>query len=168
MAARRPDPYAAIVDEQTFLLLTELEVRKAVRLQYYVSLLGIQAEVEGPTRPADVHLISVQVAQVISQGIRSTDVIGVKPVWPNVHILLVSAHLYNLPTIIGRLIRVVNRHTFEVGERPQPVSLAIAGACFPTTARGGEDLFAQVAALIAEAQRDRAKGHRYRLASTVL
>ncbi len=157
-----------IVDEQTLVLLTDLEVRKAVRLQYYVSLLAVQAEFEGFTPLPETQEVPWQIADVMSREIRNTDAIRIRQAWPHLHVLLVSAPLYNLPIIIERLVRAVNRHPFAISDTSQPVSLAIGGACFPTTARGLEDLSTQVATLVAEAQHDRTRGHRYRLASRFL
>jgi len=158
------DPSASFVNEETFEFITDLEVRKAVRLQYYLSLLAIEPEVNGEIQePAAVVR---QLAQLIQTELRGTDLITLGAS-PRLHVLLVNAQLYNLPAIIERIVRQVRRH-FEVDNKPQAVALSIGGACFPTTARGREDLFGQVTELVAEAQRDRTERYRYRLSSVPL
>jgi hypothetical protein len=164
MAPREVDPRAAIVDEETFTLIADLEVRKAVRLQYYVSLLAIQPEVEGAVTGHDLRNLAYQVADVISAEIRGSDVIGLMRTSPHLQVLLVSAHLYNLPLIIERITRAVSTHAFVADSRSVPVTLSVGGACFPTTARLREELFMQAASLTAQAQQERRGGHRYRLA----
>jgi diguanylate cyclase (GGDEF)-like protein len=159
------DPSTSLVNEEIFEFITDLEVRKAVRLQYYLSLLAIEPEMNGDIQePAAVVR---QLAQLIQTELRGTDLITLGAS-PRLHVLLVNAQLYNLPAIIERIVRQVSRHRFEVDHKPQAVALSIGGACFPTTARGREDLFGQVTELVAEAQRDRTERYRYRLSSVPL
>jgi hypothetical protein len=159
---------APVVDDDTFALITELEIRKAVRLQYYVSLLGVKADLEDNDGVPAPRSVNQQLAEMISLEVRSTDVICVTAAAPYLRILLVNAHLYNLPVVIQRIIRTVSRHVFEVNDRLREVALSMGGACFPSTARGRNDLFTQVSALVTEAQQDRAERYRYRIASTEL
>jgi hypothetical protein len=165
MTPQQFESHAPIVDEDTFTLITELEVRKAVRLQYFVSLLGIEASAEdeqseiAPTRARE------RLAQAIREEIRSCDTIGLIDAEPKLYILLVNANLGNLPLIIERIAQLVNRHrrpTEGLGE----LSLSMGAACFPSSARDRSDLFAQVGSLITEARHDQAERHRYRLPPT--
>lgn len=168
MISQDPHRRAPIVDDDTFALITELEVRKAVRLQYYVSLLGIRADLEDGDEGPAPRSINQQLAELISTEVRSTDVICATPASPYLRILLVNAHLYNLPVVIQRIIRTVSRHVFEINDQLREVALSMGGACFPSTARGRHELFTQVGALVMEAQRDKGERYRYRIASSEL
>ncbi len=171
MAPRHPDLHATVVDEDTFTLIADLEVRKAVRLQYYVSLLAIDVGLPEPLAPeaaAAARRMATQIAERISHEIRGTDLIGLTRAWPHLYVLLVSAHLYNLPTVIERITRAVNAQPVEPGLRPGAVQLRIGGGCFPTTARARQDLFSQAASLATEAGHEPTHGHQYRLAPAAL
>lgn len=161
MPAREHDPGASLIDEELLAFITELEVRKAIRLQYYVSLLGIEPDVRAEAQEPAV--IARQLAELIRAELRGTDLIALEESPSRLHVLLVNAHLYNLPAIIERIIGQVSRHRFEVDDKAQALGLSIGGACFPTSARGREDLFGQVTVLVAEARRDRKERYRYRL-----
>jgi hypothetical protein len=157
---------APVVDDDTFALITELEIRKAVRLQYYVSLLGVKADLEDRETVPAPRSVTQQLADMISVEVRATDVICVTPATPSLRILLVNAHLYNLPVVIQRIVRTVSRHVFEVDDGLREIALSMGAACFPSTARGRTDLFTQVTALVGEAEQDRSERYRYRIAST--
>ena len=159
------DPRAPIVDTATFTLLTELELRQAIRLQHYVSLLVLQMDVDQPGQSADVTMLHRLIAEVVRDQIRSTDAVSVTPTPPHVQILLVSAYLDNLPAIIERIAAAVNGRAFEVQGGSAHVTLSIGAACFPTTAQVRTELFHQAVSLSAEARDETgALGHRYRLA----
>jgi hypothetical protein len=160
-----PDPRAPIVDGATFSLVAEMELRQAIRLQYYVSLLVLQADVDQPWRPIDGTMLHRLIAEVVRDQIRSTDVLSVTPTPPYTQILLVSAYLDNLPVIIERIAAAVNGRAFETQGGSAHVTLSMGGACFPTTAHVRAELFHQAVSLSAEARGERGVlGHRYRLA----
>jgi hypothetical protein len=166
MAPRDPGPRGTVVDENTFTLVTELEVRKAVRLQYYVSLLAIQPDPEGDAQHPNPDKLARQLAQVISRQVRGTDLICFTSAFPHLHLLLVSTDLPNLPVVIQRITQEVSRHVFQVNGQRKPVALSMGGACFPTTAGTREDLVSQVASLVTEARQGPLGRYRYRLAET--
>jgi GGDEF domain-containing protein len=158
------DPRAPVVGRETFTLMAELAIRQAVRLQYYVSLVAIEADIEGFGATPDLGTLYRLLAEVIRGHVRGTDLITVTP--PHVHVLLVSAHLHDLPTVIERIATAVSRHTFDANGRRGRVTLSIGGASFPTTARARPELFRQVESLSAAARSEAgAPGHRYRLAA---
>jgi hypothetical protein len=164
MAGPDRNSNAFVLDHETFALIAELEVRKAVRLQYFVSLLAIHPDVDGGPPPED---LDQQLAQVVRSEVRGTDVIGLQGT-SGLHILLTNAPLDDLAAIIERITRAVNRHVFKVQDQRLPVTLSTGGSCFPTTARGRDDLFGQVHMLAAEAREQRTGRSRYRLASNGL
>lgn len=165
MTAMDRGPRGTIVDGETFDFIAELEVRKAVRLQYYVSLLAVQPEVEGGEDAPDPGALASQLARVISQQIRGTDLVGLTRSVPNIHILLINANLRDLPAVIQRILQEVNRHRFQVNGHSKAARLSVGGSCFPATASTRQDLFAQASTLLADARRAREPRHRYRLSS---
>jgi hypothetical protein len=159
------DPRAPIVDAATFTLLADLELRQAVRLQYYVSLLVLRLDIDQPRPPTDGAALHRLIAEVVRDQIRSTDVVSVTPTPPYVQILLVSAYLDYLPAIIERIAAAVNGRAFETQGGSAHVTLSMGGSCFPTTAHGRGELFYQAVTLSAEAREETgAPGHKYRLA----
>jgi TAT (twin-arginine translocation) pathway signal sequence len=158
------DPRAPLVDQETFAQIAELELRQAIRLQYYVSALALwidTGEADLPKRLSSYRSI----AEAIRDDIRSTDVLSVKPAGPSLQILLVGAYLDNLPGIIGRMGAAVKGHGVSVG-----------GACFPTTARDRVELFHVAEAFISDPRSStsevsrslrRSAARRFRIASSL-
>ena len=159
------DPRAPIVDGGTLTLVAELQVRQAMRLQYFVSLLALQVDTEEP-RPHPEWLAPHRlIAEAIRDQIRRTDVVSVTPGSPYLQVLLVSTYLDSLPGIIGRIVVALNGHTFDTNGGAARLTLSMGGACYPTTARDRVELFQQAESLSVEAREDRSRsGHRYRLA----
>jgi hypothetical protein len=159
------DRRAPIVDGETFTLVAELEVRQAVRLRYYVSLVAIQADIEGPQLGIDWVALHHLIAEVIRGQVRGTDVVSVMQESPHLQVLLVNTHLFDLPTVIERIAAAVNRQAFEADGHTGRVTLSMGGATFPTTARARPELFRQAESLSVEARSEPgAPRHRYRLA----
>jgi TAT (twin-arginine translocation) pathway signal sequence len=130
------DPRAPLVDQETFAQIAELELRQALRLQYYVSALVMQIETNEAELPKRSSAY-LAFAEAMRGKIRGTDVLSVKASDPCVQVLLVGAHLHDLPSIIGRVAAVVQGHRVRVG-----------GACFPTTARDKAELLRQAESLL--------------------
>jgi hypothetical protein len=164
-----PDSRALLVDEETFTLVVELEVRQAIRLQYYVCLLVLQADTEERRPDVDWTTLHRLVAEAIRDYIRNTDLVSVRTTPPHVRVLLVSPSLENLPDIIGRIMGAVNGRPFDVDGDAVHVTLSMGGACFPTTARSRAELVRQAQSLSAEARAEAGRsGHRYRVARRTL
>jgi hypothetical protein len=123
------DPRALLVDHETFAQICELELRQAIRLQYYVSALVLRMDTDGAKLSKRLSALR-PIAEGLRDHIRGTDVLSVKPTDPSVHVLLVGASLDSLPSIIGRIAAAVNVQGARVG-----------GACFPTNARDRAELF---------------------------
>lgn len=147
MAPHDLGSHGTVVDEDTFDLVTELEIRKAVRLQYYVSLLAIKPDADDDEIP-DPEALARQLAPIIGQQLRGTDLIGVSAESPQLHVLLINAHLDSLSVVIQRLSEEVGRHVFQINGKRRAVNLSMGGACFPTTAGTRQDLFNQAVALV--------------------
>jgi hypothetical protein len=162
MDPRAPDNHGTVVGEDIFAFVTELEIRKAVRLQYYVSLLAIDV-VDEIDRTEDLRSLTDQVASVISEQLRGTDLIGVSAAGPSLQVLLVNAHLDSLSVVIQRITEEVSRHVFQVNGHLTPVQLIVGGSCFPTTACTRQELVTQAGSVVA-----RERGNRPRRGATDL
>lgn len=127
-----------IVDDDRFALVTELELRKAIRLHYPISMLAIL-----PVSKIPYPRLTGQLAGVIGPVIRGTDLIHLPAAEPSLHVLLVDAPFDQLHGIIQRITEEVGRHTFQLNDQRKAVRLSLGGACFPTTASTLQDLVAQ-------------------------
>jgi len=127
---------AQIVDDNVFRLLIDMEIRKAQRLRYLVSVVCIHVEAE--TGGADASAAVNMVASLI----RSTDAVTALD-QSTVALLLIDAEAANLPTILQRL---------EVALDALPWSAG--GACYPQSAASAEDLLTQAAMMMARARQD--------------
>jgi hypothetical protein len=122
------------VDETLFRFLVELEVAKAQRLRYCVSVVSLV--VDSPEAGADLS----RLAERFVDRVRSTDIIVPNPEssWT---LLLVDAQPQALPSIVQRLAEQLGTLPWSAG-----------GASYPGTARDAEDLLCQAAELGARAQ----------------
>jgi hypothetical protein len=135
---RRTEMGAPIIDGQLLRFLVDIEIRKAQRLRYCVSLVRIAADLAPPgTAPPS----ELPFAEMVASNIRSTDVVAR---WPSTSLtlLLLDADVTSLPSIVGRL-------TTELG-----IVWSAGGSCYPRTATGIEDLLRQAEDGMLKAQRD--------------
>jgi hypothetical protein len=119
---------AHVVDSSTFRLLVDLEVQKAQRLHYCISLLCVH--VDSPqAKPADS--ATPPVADLLFRHLRGTDAIA-----PYAHsslgILLVDAETVHLPSILGRLTEYLETVPWSAG-----------GSCYPRNVTRADDLLRQ-------------------------
>ncbi len=124
---------SSIIDGQLFRFVVDIEVRKAQRLRYCVSLVCIANPPPPPPAPP--------FAEIIARHIRATDAIAP---WASASLalLLVDAEVTNLPSIVRRLMKDL------------PFVWSAGGSSYPRTASGAEDLLRQATDLMLEAQKD--------------
>ena len=142
MVSRRSSGYlpggAHLVDGSTFRFLVNLEVQKAQRLHYCISLLCLTADLQ-PARTAESAMMPI--ANLLLRSLRSTDVIA-----PYAHssltILLVDAETAHLPSILARLT-----------EHLETVPWSAGGSCYPRNATRLEDMLHQAVNLMVEAKK---------------
>jgi hypothetical protein len=146
MAAQHLGSLGTVVDARTFSVIGKLEVRKAVRLQYYVSLLAIKPSLNDNGKVADPRGLARRLAPILDQQLRATDLVGIASGVPPLYVLLVDAYLESLPRVIQRLIEEVKTHRFDIDGKRQSVRLTIGYACFPTTATSWGELINQATA----------------------
>ena len=139
---------ARIVDETLFRHIVQLEIIKAQRLHYYVSIVCLS--IDSPHAEIDDSLMS-RLAEGFLDRIRATDVVVPRPAssWT---LLLVDAQPRALPSIVHRITEHFGRLRWSAG-----------GASYPGTAFGAEDLLRRAFDLAAQAQEE--GGHQLYLPS---
>jgi hypothetical protein len=136
---------AHIVDEEVFRLLVDMEIRKAERLRYLVSVICVDVETEESLAGA---------VKMMAPVIRSTDALAARD-RSTVAVLLVDAEPASLPTILQRL----------KSAGLETVGWSAGGACYPETASSAEELLGQALDLMAKAKQD--GGRRFYLPTTL-
>jgi hypothetical protein len=131
---------AHIVDNDVFGLLVDMEIRKAQRLRYWVSLICVDVEPETAVSDA---VPSGAAARMVAPVIRSTDAVVARDP-STVALLLIDAEASNLPTILQRL-KAAGLET---------VPWSAGGACYPQTATSAQELFDQALQMMAQAKHD--------------
>jgi hypothetical protein len=122
--------HAYVVDEKVFRFVLEMEVRKALRIQYPLVVLTIvrltPTATTGSAGLADVGSI----AEPLSRIIRGGDLIGLVPESPALRVLLVGAYLEDADGVIERI----------RAEVPLEATLRFGVACFLGTVTTVEEL----------------------------
>lgn len=135
-AATRPSEgaYAQLVDEELFRFLLQIEVQKAQRLRYVVSLMYVDVE---------SHACALQMANMLTARLRAVDAVTVSR-RSAVALLLVDADASDMLGIVRRL-----QSTWA-----QSVTWSAGTACYPETARSAEDLLTQAWEMTTRAKHD--------------
>ena len=127
----KTSPGAYVVEDKMFKFVVAMEVRKALRIQYPLSVLTINPQPSpisstGSARLTDVDPIVASVSRVI----RGADLIGIVPTGPALRVLLVGAYLDDTDGVIERIRE----------EAPRESTMRFGVACFPATASTAEEL----------------------------
>jgi hypothetical protein len=131
MSSARPG--ANVVDEHVFMFVLELEIRKALRLQYPISLVTIAAH-EPPASTSTLLADADLLLRVVSRSIRGADLIGLIPNRPMaLRALLTGAYIDDIAPIMDRIRNDV----------PRELRLRFGVACFPGTDISGPELLAR-------------------------
>jgi hypothetical protein len=121
------DAGSRVVDDPLFRFLVDLEIQKARRLRYCVSLVCLAVEVPAePPQPSVPSLV-----ELVTRYTRGTDVVAR---WPpaSLALLLVDAETTHLSSIIRRLMGHLETLAWSAG-----------GACYPKTATRTDDMLRQ-------------------------
>ena len=122
--------YTYIVDENVFKFVLEMEVRKALRIQYPLVLLTI-VRLTPPAATGSAGLADLgSITEPLSRIIRGGDLIGLVPGSRALRVLLVGAYLDDAEGVIERI----------RAEVPLETTLRFGVACFPGTATTVEEL----------------------------
>jgi len=122
--------HAYVVDEKVFKFVLEMEVRKALRIQYPLLLLTIVRQMPPATRGSAGFADVGSIVEPLSRVIRAGDLIGLVPASPALRVLLVGAYLEEADGVIERI----------RAEVPLEATLRFGVACFPGTATTVEEL----------------------------
>jgi hypothetical protein len=147
--SRLPPP-GLPVPEQLFRYLLDLEIEKANRLRYCVSLVCLTPDVRAPQPDPE---LTRTIARTVLRQVRRTDLASMLS--PDVvGLLLVDTE----PGVLGRILdRVANAHLPE-GRRfvrgRQVVSVSGGASCYPITAPDRTALFREASHLMHRARRE--------------
>jgi hypothetical protein len=131
------DAGGRVVDDLVFRFLVDLEVQKAQRLRYCVSLVCLAADV-APAETGEPSRSSL--AEILTRYIRATDTVTQ---WAPAFLalLLVDAETTHLPSILQRLTA-----------RLEPILWSAGGSSYPKTATRADDMLRQSIDLMVKAQ----------------
>ena len=141
--------YSNLVEEDLFRLLLHLELQKAVRLQYCVSVVCLAPDL--PRGTVDGALAK-KIAETAVRHLRGTDVATAFAAGPTIGLLLIDADTRTLPQILERAREGAQAAVQAHAATEQPVSLSAGGSCYPETATTGRDLMRQATDLMTRAQ----------------
>jgi len=142
----RPPPElsgALVVDATLFRLLLEMEVRKAQRLRYCLSIVCLKGRF-----PSLADTSWESLASIVARRIRATDVAAARG-RDGVALLLVDADIPALPTILRRVIA-----DFE------SVPWSAGAASYPKSGSNPDELLEQADGMLLEVERDGGPGLR--------
>ncbi|SRR5712691_2604052 len=127
----------SVVDDLLLRFLIDLELQKAQRLRYFVSVVCLSAEVS-PSETRESSLSSL--AEMVTRYIRGTD--AVAPLAPaSLALLLIDAETTHLPSILKRLTA-----------RLETIAWSAGGSCYPKTATHADDMLRQAVDLMVRAK----------------
>jgi GGDEF domain-containing protein len=136
------------LDEELFTFILDLEIHKATRLQYCVSVFCLTPDI--PPHEIDAALLH-RLVEVAVRQLRTTDVAA--SLAPScVTFLLVDAEVRNLPKILQRLREELELHPFTVSGQVRHVTVRAGGGCYPQTATSGRELLQQAINLMTRAK----------------
>jgi diguanylate cyclase (GGDEF)-like protein len=144
------DESTQVLRKPIFDYLFELEVKKAVRYQYFLTVLFLEVDGAEPAQGVDgQHGV---IAELLRDELRATDVIG-RLTEERFSILLHHADDANTQRIGERLRRRIADYVFAQGQEGRR-TVSIGGACFPTSGNYPEDLLSEAHRMLQRAQQD--------------
>ena len=138
--------YSNLITEDLFKRLLHLEIQKAVRLQYCVSVICFTADVPAEAASAE---LSHQIAEAALRQLRRTDVATIRSPGSSVALLLIDADTRALHEILDRASDTARGAATQAVER---LSLSAGASCYPETATSGPELLRQATDLMARAR----------------
>lgn len=136
-----------VVEEHLFRFLIELEINKARRLHYCVSVVCLAPD----SSPGEAHQFSPRrFGDVVLNRIRATDVASV--FGNSFGLLLVDADRASLPSIVARVKGEMGAVARAAGEEGSRRTWSGGGASYPQTAASGAHLVRQALDLLVRAK----------------
>jgi len=141
------DPPPNVVDEALFRRLVQLEINKARRLQYSVSLVCVT-----PTEGEEGidQTFARRVTEAVSRQFRTTDVLTARAP-ASIWLLLVNADTRDLPEIFRRTATELEAQTSATGVT-RPITWGAGASCYPRTATSEIELVGQAAEAVRRAR----------------
>lgn len=137
-----------LVEENLFRFLLDLEVQKATRLQYPVSVVCMAPDLaRGEVDPS----LTKHGAEMVLRRIRATDVVTTLS-QSSIGLLLIDAETRALPRIHERVKEELEAHALTVAGRELHVTWSAGGGCYPQTATSGRYLLRQAIDLMVRAR----------------
>lgn len=129
------DDHARLLKPHAFEFVLDGELRRAVRSQNYLTLVTVETsrEYDGMSVAADRGTVG-EVAQIIRNEVRDTDVLGLTTQGV-ISLVLLDADYENSTRVIDRLVDRMNHYDF-----PTPLRLSVGAACYPTDAIDADSL----------------------------
>ncbi|MBI5042845.1 MAG: GGDEF domain-containing protein [Nitrospirae bacterium] len=123
------DIQTKVLKRDVFEYLLDLEIKRAMRYQYFFSLLIIEPDLQ-----VDVHNeadIIKAIAEIISDEVRATDTIG-RMGKNNFYVMLPHSETSCTITVAERIRNRVESYTFSKSNGVTKKTISIGAACFPT------------------------------------
>jgi len=139
-----------LVGKDLFESLVDLEVEKATRLQYCVSVVCLTPDV--PVEKTDP-AVTKHLAAVATRSVRATDVVTtLSP--SSIGLLLIDAGTHDLPRIFRRTTAELFGRPLAAGAGEERATWSAGGSCYPLTATNGNELLRQASDLLSRAQQE--------------
>ena len=151
------DEDTQVLRKPMFDYLFELEVKKAVRYQYFLTVLFLELDYAHGDGAVSAQGLAVDgqyevIAELLRDELRATDVIG-RLSEDRFSILLHHADDANTQRIGERLRRRIADYVFSQGQEGRR-TVSIGGACFPTSGNYPEDLLSEADRMLHRAQKE--------------
>lgn len=143
------DIHTKVLERDVFQYFLDLEIKKAMRYQYFFSLLIIE-----PDLTADSGIraeILKTMAELIKEEVRTTDVIG-RMGENNFYVILPHAETSNTLSVAERIRSRIESYTFTRRNGGAKETISVGGACFPTHANELGNLVRNATKMIYEAK----------------
>jgi hypothetical protein len=138
-----------VLPEEFFKLLIDLELRKAVRLQYCFSLVCMTPD----RKPADLGFaVASEMAERAVRRLRAMDAVTIFS-RHSLGVLLIDAEPAALPRIIHRITEDLEADSASPGLDWRS-TWSVGGSCYPQTARNRSELLGEAINLMIRAEKD--------------
>jgi len=151
-----PSAAGSFVDESFFRILLNLEIQKAMRLQYCVSVVFMSIEASenghGNGNGGDPALAR-HLAEMAMSHLRATDVVTTLAK-TSLGLLLVDAETRSLPRILNRATEAWEDRAVSFEGRELRLKWSAGGGCYPQTATSVKGLVRQAGDLMTRAKEE--------------
>jgi hypothetical protein len=138
-----------LVDQSLFDFILNLEMHKAMRLQYCFSVLCVAPDLRGKGTAAAIE----RLAEVTTRQLRALD-LGASYLPSCIALLLIDAEPRNLSGILARITEAVETTPLGLAGAGGMLTFSGGGGCYPKTASNSGELLRQAIDLMERAQRD--------------